>query len=130
MRLSVQIKSGIIDYDMGRLQEWASSSKDGRYSMELIPYDGVVANMMKYYRGVVLMDVADSVGNTYYEQHEINLQMFAPVIVSKDDTEETLRSGRFEKRHWLHFLNDIIHFYSVEGIYIRKAGESGHEEYN
>lgn len=130
MRLLVSVEGGDCDYDLEKLQTWASNTNDGRYVMDIQPFDGVVANMMRYYRGVVLSDVAKERGESDYEQHELNLTMFAPKIVESDGAEFPMRSREFKKHHWISYLDDIIHFYSLEGIYIRKPGETGYEEYN
>lgn len=89
--------------------------------------DNDVSQMMKYYRGSVIKDIGDFLGESNLEEaHQIVLEEFSPTVVI-GEYEVRLTTRAFDKDMWLAFLKAVTTNYLMRGANITPANVAGYE---
>ena len=77
MRSKVFISEGEIEIQLEEVQKWANKQKDGEYILDIKPYFKNRSNQEnRYYWKIVVKTLADELGYTGDEMHDILREMF------------------------------------------------------
>jgi len=114
------------DINLDKICEYIDKQK-GTCLITVEKIDSNVSQMMKYYRGSVIKDISDFLGESNYEEaHRIVLEEFSPTVVI-GEYEVRLTTRAFDKGVWLAFLKAVITGYLMRGANIKPANQMGYE---
>ena len=127
MKIISNIVGGVIESE--DFEDIVKHLNDGRYIIDITEAEKSVTNMMNYYRGPVLKDIGDHMGESDMNYlHNLIRGMYG-FKINLDGEDMPISTANYTYAMWKEFLNTTIREQRMLGATIRDPKQAGYEDY-